>query len=454
MSSSSSISLIPASAPRAQSSSSARAPRTASSSPPPRARPRKPPHRPRSRLRLVGRINVSPSPAPDAPALVPSPVDWVDYGCPLPGLDIEIDSDCSDVREETVVLNPHAARAPAASSKSLLRLLHVTTPPPLPQPLSSPQHRKSPTASPVTPHTSAATPNTSTPPSPLTPTELVAAQKQLRAEAALLLDDVVCDVRGRPSTTCERVLPCGDIFCWACFASCLGAVSMARGTSTCGACTAPVGSFEPVAAQTFVPVRTGVPVMRKGVTPATAAAAAGQDVFGPVVPGQAAVIRIDNVASDVEESIVESFLPPHSLPPDHPHPIHILLDRYDGRTKDYKVTPDAARRLLRTRQNTLMPSRAVTGGRNRPVTISQVSPAELTAERRPGSKAELAALLDLCEAVLFTHPPPPAHSHTSQHRMGAATSTTGRAHYVKHRHAPFGAVLSILTKLAGPHSPA
>lgn len=49
-------------------------------------------------------------------------------------------------------------------------------------------------------------------------------------------------------------------------------------------------------------------------------------------------MRIDNVAWDIEPYIVETFLPPDSLPRHHPHPIHICLDRRDGRTKDYLVS--------------------------------------------------------------------------------------------------------------------
>lgn len=98
------------------------------------------------------------------------------------------------------------------------------------------------------------------------------------------------------------------------------------------------------------------------------------------------------------------------LPNDHPHPIHILLDRFDGRTKDYMVSEaecsprmggvgrlqtgghaadspkyvevasvEAAREVLQTRQNTFMPG-GILSGRKRPVTITQVTHAELLAE--------------------------------------------------------------------------
>lgn len=35
--------------------------------------------------------------------------------------------------------------------------------------------------------------------------------------------------------------------------------------------------------------------------------------------------------------MVEKFLPEGTLPPDHPHPVHVCLNRRDGGTKDYLV---------------------------------------------------------------------------------------------------------------------
>ena len=68
----------------------------------------------------------------------------------------------------------------------------------------------------------------------------------------------------------------------------------------------------------------------------------------PVYP----VLRIDNVAwvsyilfisaqahgQDITPQIVQDYLPAGVLPADHPSPIHIPLDRTDGRTKDYMVS--------------------------------------------------------------------------------------------------------------------
>ena len=129
----------------------------------------------------------------------------------------------------------------------------------------------------------------------------------------------------------------------------------------------------------------------------------------PVYP----VLRIDNVAwvslpdlelaqahgQDITPQIVQDYLPGGVLPVDHPSPIHIPLDRTDGRTKDYMVScifpavgahrqfievanEEAARKVLKSRQNSLMPGGPLTGGRKRPVTITSVPPSQLIDEVR------------------------------------------------------------------------
>lgn len=49
------------------------------------------------------------------------------------------------------------------------------------------------------------------------------------------------------------------------------------------------------------------------------------------------VLRIDNVAWDATPDMLEQFLPPGVLA-DTMHPVHILLSRWDGRSKDYLVS--------------------------------------------------------------------------------------------------------------------
>lgn len=41
---------------------------------------------------------------------------------------------------------------------------------------------------------------------------------------------------------------------------------------------------------------------------------------------------------DITPQIVKDYLPAGVLPDGHPAPIHIPLDRTDGRTKDYMVS--------------------------------------------------------------------------------------------------------------------
>ena len=89
------------------------------------------------------------------------------------------------------------------------------------------------------------------------------------------------------------------------------------------------------------------------------------------------------------------FLPPGTLS-DSVVPIHIPLNRYDGRTKDYMVScqdqsgadtqyievasGEAARKVLQKCQNAFMPGGPLTQPRARAVTITQVPHSELIKE--------------------------------------------------------------------------
>ncbi|CAD6572423.1 MAG: hypothetical protein TREMPRED_000545 [Tremellales sp. Tagirdzhanova-0007] len=161
-------------------------------------------------------------------------------------------------------------------------------------------------------------------------------------------------------------------------------------------------------------------------------------------------MRIDNVAWDVTPAIIKRFLPEKTLARDHPQPIHILLDRFDGRTKDYMyieaASPEAARKILQTRQNNYMSGGPIDNRRKRPVTISLVSHDELTAELRPTSAQELYGLLALCQAAVCM---PGAVS-----KSISFAAPNGRARFVKWRYGPFNALMSIMSKLKGKQSPA
>ncbi|OCF74647.1 hypothetical protein I204_05027 [Kwoniella mangroviensis CBS 8886] len=141
---------------------------------------------------------------------------------------------------------------------------------------------------------------------------------------------------------------------------------------------------------------------------------------------------------DMTPEIVEGFLPPNTLSEQVPQAIHIPLNRYDGKTKDYLyievASLDAAKHILQTRQNNHMPGGPLTGGKKRPVTITIVSHIELVTELRPHTPQELHSLLNLCHMALGL--PTPA------------------SRFVKSRHGPFYALMSIMSKLSGKGSPA
>ncbi|GFZ43975.1 hypothetical protein JCM24511_01696 [Saitozyma sp. JCM 24511] len=218
-----------------------------------------------------------------------------------------------------------------------------------------------------------------------------------------------------------QLVPCGDVVCSACFSSCIAAVCVTLGAVKCPACLKRCSTF------------------RRFDT----------------APLALDHIRDDSDDEDLTPEIVESFLPRDVLPNDHPHPIHIPLDRFDGRTKDYmyvEVTSvEAAREVLQTRQNTFMPG-GVLGGRKRPVTITQVTHAELLAELRPRGPRELHTLLRLCQAAIST--PTLVYPRSLNTERPGLVQPNRLAHFVKSRHGPFHALMSIMSKLRHRASPA
>ncbi|BEJ11067.1 hypothetical protein CspHIS471_0104890 [Cutaneotrichosporon sp. HIS471] len=258
-----------------------------------------------------------------------------------------------------------------------------------------------------------------------------------------LLNTISCTACESTIGRMVHLLPCGDLACQSCFSSSVAAVSVSRGQSKCPACLEVVTSFQPYNGSRNIPVK---PVKRTKI------------LEEPSKPGQTVVMRIDNVAWDIEPHIVEDFLPPNSLPINHPHPIHICIDRLDGRTKDYMYVEVqsrlAARRVLQKCQNTYMSGGRVTRGRKRAVTISIVTHEELLNELRPTGKGELVSLLDLCVATLSAPTPTMRIDSRGRGRLHAVVSTNGKIHYIKYRHAPFHALMSILCKLRGKDSPA
>ncbi|WRT66361.1 uncharacterized protein IL334_003316 [Kwoniella shivajii] len=227
----------------------------------------------------------------------------------------------------------------------------------------------------------------------------------------------------------KRMLPCGDVTCSACFSSTISAVSKVKGHSQCVTCTKKVITFETLKEVPTSDAFEGPPSSGQFDRYPIATATSGNE---------SVVMRIDNIAWDLTPNIVESFLPADTLAEDLAQAIHIPLDRFDGRTKDYMyievASLEASRLILQTRQNTYMPGGPLTGGRKRPVTITHVSHAELVSELRPQSSQELHSLLNLCHLALA----PPTHA----------------SRFLKARHGPFYSLMSTMSKLTGKGSPA
>lgn len=112
-----------------------------------------------------------------------------------------------------------------------------------------------------------------------------------------------------------------------------------------------------------------------------------------------------------------------------------------------------------------MPGGPITGGRKRPVTVSLVEHTELLSEvsaifgttsiaeaakLRPRSASELHSLLKLCQAAVSS----PSLVNPSSGHTTSYVAPNGVAHFVKSRHGPFQALMSIMSKLKGKQSPA
>ncbi|ORX36685.1 hypothetical protein BD324DRAFT_461194 [Kockovaella imperatae] len=243
--------------------------------------------------------------------------------------------------------------------------------------------------------------------------------------------------RKRNVSNWTMIHPCGHILCWTCFSATIASVTKSHAASKCTACQGDCLSIK----RHYGPVpKDNGPEHCNAVNPGASTPCCSDTI----------VLRIDNV--DVTPQIVENFLPKNVLPQEHPQPIHILIDRFDGRTKDYMYIEAAsdvtARKILKKRQNGMMPCGGQ-DGKTRAVTITRVTHHELSAELRPKGPQELTALLALCQAAV-------ALPNRADRDLCHSPSVTrsGLAHFVKSRHGPFYAIMSILTKLRGPESPA
>ncbi|WVQ99406.1 hypothetical protein IAU59_006539 [Kwoniella sp. CBS 9459] len=235
-------------------------------------------------------------------------------------------------------------------------------------------------------------------------------------------------------TLAKKMIPCHQIVCPSCFSSTLSAVSVTNGHSHCPACLKQVTTFEKIkdltgtAAVVASPPNDQNVIKRFGQYPIPVAKISAK---GPIV------MRIDNVAWDITPALVEAFLPGDTLSKTALQAIHIPINRFDGRTKDYLYievdSVEAGQLILKTKQNTFMTGGPLTGGKRRPVTITPVSHSELLLELRPHSSQELHSLLRLCQASLG--PPTPI------------------TRFLKSRHGAFYALMSTMSKLAGKMSP-
>lgn len=256
-----------------------------------------------------------------------------------------------------------------------------------------------------------------------------------------------------------------DITCASCFSSSLGAVTVTQSQAKCPICLCLIDTFEAVTLEDIAKLQLSS--KEYSMTKLLSLFKRRQGV-GPVV------MRIDNVAwagiTDKRKSEGLTILRTSLRPPLRPFfreilylvvPFNQSISSLTGlmdvlRTiwyaafkdccsADYSLrkqyieasTLHAAQTILKTCQNTFMPGGALTSGRERPVTITPVSHAELIEELRPRSAQELHSLLALCQASVGS----------------GSASKQSTSKYVKSRHGPYYALISTMSKLNGEQSP-
>ena len=97
-------------------------------------------------------------------------------------------------------------------------------------------------------------------------------------------------------------------------------------------------------------------------------------------------VSIADEKQDITPKLVKAFLPRGVLPLDHPQPIHILLDRFDGKTKDYMVscpTAVVSSQLTRTSMWKSSPSRRLRRYSRRDKTLTCQTARAMTTENDP-----------------------------------------------------------------------
>ncbi|KAJ9096371.1 hypothetical protein QFC21_005192 [Naganishia friedmannii] len=230
----------------------------------------------------------------------------------------------------------------------------------------------------------------------------------------------------------------------------------------CTFCQKTVSDFMPgqrASAATERASRRAVSVLRKPSPPFNASHNATDRDIKSYTAKPPVIMRIDNIAWDATPEKVEKFLPPNVLA-DTLQSVHLLIDRHDGKSKDYLFIEVkdlvAARSILQHRQNAVLG----TGSRARPVTITLTTEEKLVEELRPDSRSEIMGLLELCNAAIARNI---GHddNNPKEGRFNKETTVygwqTGGRHplqtgvFLKSRYAPFWCALSVVSRLSIGH---
>ncbi|CDZ96207.1 Nucleotide-binding, alpha-beta plait [Phaffia rhodozyma] len=212
-----------------------------------------------------------------------------------------------------------------------------------------------------------------------------------------------------------KIGPCACVVCKQCFTSGMNVVcDVAGGIMRCPSCTTTVNDFS-----TFSPPKQETsskvqPKVQTRVLPSI-----NDQSNMPVI------LRFDNASWDVTPEMIIDFLPENALadPSQNPHPIHLLINPFDGKTKDFffveVVSKSAAAAVIKSCQSTILGE----GRRARPVTITLSNLTELRREIQPTSARALNSVLELCSTAFST-----------------------KKSYIKRKSFPFLYMMTILTR--------
>ncbi|KAJ9105877.1 hypothetical protein QFC20_004212 [Naganishia adeliensis] len=266
--------------------------------------------------------------------------------------------------------------------------------------------------------------------------------------------------------TRTRMSPCGHLACFLCLTASINIVGASGTMARCTCCHQIVLDFSPGQKnhRELAQAKNTVDAILKALQPAFTSPGHVSADFQTPYQSTPVIMRIDNVAWDATPDMVEQFLPPGVLA-DTVQPVHLLIVREDGRSRDYLSKIQKLRVKFYSYARMLILG---TGSRARPVTITLSNEEALIKELRPRSRAEMLGLLELCHTAIsrnighddYTFRDGGVYASVPNSSLNAPSSGMARLRggsplntgkYLKSRYAPFWSVLSLASRLTTGH---